>query len=305
MMSIENSTFLKNWSTTTEKMNGTFSAKGVGLTASANFEADDGILNGTEFQLSLDLNLKIDNVNISVSTIVDNVDESDFTELDNVTACFSGPENCHSLDQLTFEQAIVLATVAKEVSVFANNIEVKTVKIEGDASSLLSKFYKDEAFEIKFTVKAHAASNLKIDIELHGNTSRNEINKLDDNDGEIFDGDILNGLTHFTGQICIGTECANFKECSDNLCNHHQERNTKKSTNATTETTKANNATTDITEPTNTTTEITKPTNATTEITKAKNATIDVTKPSNETTEITKHNITSPNTTKVVFSCNL
>ena len=33
----------------------------------------------------------------------------------------------------------------------------------------MSKFYKDEAFEIKFTVKAHAASNLKIDIELHGN----------------------------------------------------------------------------------------------------------------------------------------
>jgi len=246
MTIIEDSTFLKTWRNTTEKMKGTFFAKDAGLTASANFTADDGmikkILNGTEFLLSLDFNLKIDNVKLSAKTIVENVDLSDFYEPDNVTVCFGKSQDCQDLFELTIPELFGLPAKiqnASEVTVFANSLELKEVEIEGDVSSIFSKFFDDEeAFQIKLEINAHAASDLVIDIAINGNTTIDDIEKLDDDDGEIFDGDILNALTHFKGQICIGTECADFIECSDNLCNHHQENKSTTTTTTTTTTIK-------------------------------------------------------------------
>ena len=233
MRKIETSTsveeFWKKINNATEKIKGTFFGRGVGLNATANFTAEDGmmkkILNGTELQLSLDINLKIDNVTLSATGIVGNVDKSDFQEQDNVTVCFGKSKDCPKLFNLTHWEAFQKLHDTSEASVSVNNIDAMKFEIkgdEGDLFSLFSKFVNDEEFEIKLTVNGHATSNLKFNIELHGNTTFDDIEKLNDDD-EIFDGDILNELTHVEGQICIGTECANFIECSDNLCNHHQE----------------------------------------------------------------------------------
>ena len=216
----------------TEKIEGKFFGRGVGLNATANFTAEDGmmkkILSGTELHLSLDINLKIDNVTLSAKAIVDNVDKSDFQEQDNVTVCFGKSKDCPKLFNLTLWELQQKLHNKSEATVSINNIEAIEFKIKGDDKDLYSLFNKflynnDEAFEIKFTVNGHSNNDLKFDIELHGNTTINDIEKLDDEDDEIFDGDILNGLTQVEGKLCIGTECANFIECSDNLCNHHQE----------------------------------------------------------------------------------
>merc|ERR1712008_196663 len=142
-----------------------------------------------------------------------------------------------------------------KATVRVNNIEAIEVIIEGDVSPLVIKLMKDEPYLTKLTVDAHLEGKLKINIELHGNTTKDDIEKLDDDD-EIFDGDILNGLTQLEGEMCIGAECANFKECSENLCNHHNE---PKPTIPSTTTTKTTTKTTEITtKSTNTTTTIEK-----------------------------------------------
>ena len=231
---IENSTrkFWEKFNSTTERINGTFYGQGIGLNATANFNATDGIikkiLTGTELVLSLDLSLEIDNVKLSTTTVVKNVDESDFHEPDNITICFEKSKDCYNLLDLDAKDAMILAFALpdpSEVAIYVNDLKVQDVKIEGKISSLVSKLLNDEGLDIKLTVKAHAASDLKFNVELHGNTKKDDIKKLD-NDNEFFDGGILNGLTQVKGQICIGTECANFKECSDDLCNdHHEEMN--------------------------------------------------------------------------------
>ena len=277
--------FWKKLNSTTEKIKGTFFGRGIGLNATANFTAEDGmmkkILDGTELHLSLDINLKIDNVTLSAIAIVDNVDKSDFQEQDNVTVCFGKSKDCQKLFDLTFWEALQRLHNTSEGTVSVNNIEAIEFKIKGDEKDLYSLFSKflynnDEAFEIKFTVNGHATSDLKFDIELHGNTTIDDIEKLDDDD-EIFDGDILNELTQVEGQICIGTECANFIECSDNLCNHHQEN---KST-------------------TTTTTKPIIPTSTTTTIKPINPAKTTTTKTSTNTTEITTKSTTTTTTIKI------
>ena len=272
-----------------EKIEGTFFGRGVGLNATANFTAEDQmmkkILNGTELRLSLDINLKIDNVTLSAKNIVDNVDKSDFQEQDNVTVCFGKSQDCPKLFDLTLWDALQKLHNTSEATVSVNNIEAIEFKIKGDDKDLVSlfyKFYNNEVFEIKFTLSGHATSDLKFDIELHGNTTIDDIEKLDDDD-EIFDGDILNGLTQVEGGICIGTECANFIECSDNLCNHHQE-------NKSTTTTKP-------IIPTNTTTTIKPITPAKTTTTKTSTNTTEITTKSTRTTTTIKTETTTMKTT--------
>ena len=316
---------------TTEKTNGTIFAQGAGLNASASFSADEEIMkkiqNETELRLSLILELKLDDVKLTVNTIVGNVDKSDFEEKDNVTVCFGESKDCQTLLQLsfydTFEKlksttkktttttkttaktteittkkttpkpttktteittmkttpkptAKTTEAMIKKITVHVNNIEPIEVKIEGDVTPLFFKWMKNEPYQTKLTVDAHLEGKLKISIELHGNTTKDDIKKLDD-DGEIFDGDILNGLTQLKGEMCIGAECATFKECSENLCNHHNETKPKIPTKKTTTTTKTTSKTTEIT--TKKTTP--KPIDKTTEI-KTKKTTP---KPTTNTTE--------------------
>ena len=257
--------FLTKLHTTTEKTNGTFFALGAGLNASASFSADEEIMkkiqDETELQISLTLELKLDDVKFTVKTIVGNVDKSDFEEEDNVTVCFGESKDCQKLFELTYYEAFEKFQNTNKATVHVNNIEAIAFEIEGDVSPLFVKWLKNEPYSTKLTVDAHAQGNLKIDIELHGNTTSDDIKKLDD-DNDIFDGDILNGLTQLKGEICIGVECANFIECSDNLCNHHQEiksttKTTTKPINPTkTITTKTSTTTTEITTKSTTTTTI-------------------------------------------------
>ena len=279
--------FLTKLHSTTEKTNGTFFALGAGLNASASFSADKEIMkkiqNETELRLSLILELKVDDVKFTVNTTVDNVDKSDFEKKDNVTVCFE--EDCQELFQLSFYDAFEKLKSTSKATVRVNNIEAIEVTIEGDVSPLFIKWMENEPYLTKLTVDAHLEGKLKINIELHGTTTKDDIEKLDDDD-EIFDGDILNGLTQLEGEMCIGAECANFKECSENLCNHHNE---PKPTIPSTTTTKTTTKTTEITTKSTTTTTTIKP------IIPAKTTT--TTKTSSSTTESTTK---STNTTTTI-----
>jgi hypothetical protein len=200
-------------------MSANVSLQGAGLKFHAETDIDNTtihkILHKLEIPTELEVNLKIDDVELSIKSTSD-FRNADMKPTDNLTICFVESKNCQKVQQNDIDKLIELISSNEKVTIALANIEVELIT-KGNFESLLLKYVLERPFEVNGMMTERSQGSFA-KFEIHGNTSIEELKKLDD-DGDYYDGDIVTNLKQFDASLCLGQECVSIKGCSENLCN--------------------------------------------------------------------------------------